>query len=135
MTKATIANKADSGALDRLIEREEVLQICYWYQGEGFGDSFTPQAVVQFLQCDVAAVEVAFALLVQEGELRDEGKAFVFSEKGRRKAGKMFFETFTEFQQGGHGECHAGCCDGDEPCPDHGAGHGHVHAHNHAGGH
>ena len=30
----------ETGALDRMIVREDVLQICYWYQGEGFGDRF-----------------------------------------------------------------------------------------------
>ena len=36
-------------ALDRIKRYEEVLEICYWYEGEGLGDSFTPAAVTPFL--------------------------------------------------------------------------------------
>ena len=62
------------------------------------------------------------------GDLRRDGGAYVFTATGRRKAGRMFFETFTEFQQASHGECNAGCCDGDEPCDDPTHDH-HNHAH------
>ena len=45
-----------------------------------------------------------------------EGDRYVLTPLGKRKAGRMFTETFVEFQQPGHGECQDGCCDGDEPC-------------------
>ena len=41
---------AAPNALDRMIVREDVLQICYWYQGEGFGDTFTPKSMMPFLK-------------------------------------------------------------------------------------
>lgn len=116
-------------ALDRLVEREEVLQICYWYQGEGFGERFTPQAVLPFLQSDAARVAEVMASLAETGEMAAEGAAYVFTDAGRRKAGRMFFETFTEFQQASHGECNAGCCDGEEICDHPGHDHGHGTGH------
>ena len=122
------APSADAEALDRLIEQEDVLQICYWYQGEGFGEAFTPQAVLPFLKGGAAQVAETFERLVETGEMRAEGAAYAFTADGRRKAGRMFFETFTEFQQPSHGECTAGCCDGDEPCDDPAHAH-HAHAH------
>lgn len=116
----------ETAALDRLIEREDVLQICYWYQGEGFGDRFSPQAVLPFLQSDPVRVAEVMASLVASGELREDGAAYAFTESGKRLAGRMFFETFTEFQQASHGECTAGCCDGEEVCDDPSHGHGHA---------
>lgn len=116
---------AGADALDRLIEREEVLQICYWYQGEGFGERFTPQAVLPFLQSDAQRVAEMMAELAGTGDLTAGPGGYSFTEAGKRKAGRMFFETFTEFQQAGHGECNAGCCEGEEVCdhPDHDHGH------------
>ncbi len=105
-----------AGALDRMIVREDVLQICYWFQGEGFGDTFTPQAVMPFLQSDPKMVETVLEELAVEGTLTRDGNVYRFSDGGKRKAGVMFYESFTEFQQGTHGECNAGCCDGDEVC-------------------
>ena len=118
---------AGKAALSRLMEREEVLQICYWYQGEGFGDRFTPDAVKPFLQSDPKILSECFSALAVSGEFIFENGTYRFTDAGRRKAGRMFFDTFTEFQQGGHGECTAGCCDEDEVC-DH---HHHVHGHGH----
>lgn len=101
-------------ALDRMVVREDVLQICYWYQGEGFGDTFTPQALLLFLQNDEKTVTEVMAALAKDGTLVHEDGAYRFSSGGKRKAGAMFYESFTEFQLGTHGECTAGCCDGDE---------------------
>ncbi|MEM1431421.1 MAG: hypothetical protein AAGG09_18350 [Pseudomonadota bacterium] len=111
-----MTDERPNGALDRLIVREDVLQICYWFQGEGFGDTFTPQAVMPFLQSDAETVAAVMEELAEEGTLARDGKAYRFSDGGKRKAGVMFYESFTEFQQGTHGECNAGCCDGDEVC-------------------
>lgn len=108
-----------TSALDRMVVREDVLQICYWYQGEGFGDRFTPQSVMPFLQSDVEIVTEVMAELAENGTLVRDGEAYSFSADGKRKAGVMFYESFTEFQQGTHGECDAGCCDDDGVVCDH----------------
>jgi len=73
--------------LHRLALREEVLEICYWFQGEGFGDRFTAASLETFLS---------------------------FSDDGRKRAGHLFHETFADFQVGAHGECSAGCCDSED---------------------
>ncbi len=123
---------ATSGAdaLERLREREEILQIGYWYQGEGLGTLLTPQAVLPFLQADSKRLADTFEALVESGDFLRCDNGYDFTPEGKRKAARMFTETFTDFQQPGHGECVDGCCDGDEPCETH-AGHGHVHAHAH----
>ncbi len=126
------AFKGTSGAdaLERLREREEILQIGYWYQGEGLGTELTPQAVLPFLQADSSRLADTFEALVESGDLFRCDDGYDFTPEGKRKAARMFTETFTDFQQPGHGECVDGCCDGDEPCETH-AGHVHVHTHAH----
>ena len=109
-------NNQQSTPLNRMIVREDVLQICYWYQGEGFGDRFTPQAMVPFLKNDMKIVAEVMAELADNGTFNRDGDSYCFSEQGKRKAGAMFYENFTEFQLSSHGECNAGCCDGDEVC-------------------
>ena len=44
-------------SLDELIYKEEILEICFWYQGEGFGNEFTAQALSPFLNQPTEKVE------------------------------------------------------------------------------
>lgn len=124
---------AGERALERLQAREEILQICYWYQGEGLGLCFTPQSVLPFLQAEPSRVATTFETLVEDGDLQRTDRGYEFTPDGKRKAARMFVETFTDFQQPGHGECQDGCCDGDEPCEHNHAHGGHSHAHQHGG--
>lgn len=104
-----------AGALARLAMRDEVLQVCYWYQGEGFGDRYDAAVLRPFLACDERAIELALAELAQLGDLeREAGGCYRFSTGGRREAGRLFADAFSDFQKQGHGECDAGCCDGDD---------------------
>ena len=102
-------------ALQRLVNREEVLQICYWYQGEGFGDRYEATALRAFLNCDLDAVQTALAELAERGALEASAEGgFRFTDRGRSEAGRLFAESFSDLQKQGHGECDAGCCDGDD---------------------
>ncbi len=102
-------------ALQRLVNREEVLQICYWYQGEGFGDRYEASVLRPFLNCDEQAIHTALGELAERGELEPVAAGgYRFTAKGRSEAGRLFADTFTDFQKQGHGECDAGCCDGDD---------------------
>ncbi|MEO6746254.1 MAG: hypothetical protein ABIN08_17380 [Caldimonas sp.] len=107
------------------MNREEVLQICYWYQGEGFGDRYDAAVLRPFLNCNVPVIEVALHELEALGALQQEEGRYRFTDRGRQEAGRLFAEGFADFQKQGHGECDAGCCDGDdhsqcgEECPLH----------------
>ena len=110
-----------TSALSRMVNREEVLQICFWYQGEGFGEVFSSTQVEPFLNCDRPEIEAAFAELVNQGYLQVVSNGYQLTDQGKELAGKLFAENFSDFQKGGHGECDAGCCDGDDhsQCGDH----------------
>ena len=117
MLSAEITANAGEEALRRLRDTEEVLQICYWYQGEGLGERFTPDRVLTFLNSPRERVIEIFQMLADEGDLEQmAGGGYTFSVEGKRKAGRLFYENFTELQLGSHGECNAGCCDSEEEC-------------------
>ena len=127
MNLSPIGASPPNDALARLAHREEVLQICYWYHGEGFGERFEAALLHPFLACDAAVIERALLELVAQGDLQAAPGAtgYCFTERGRREAGRLFADGFADFQKQGHGECDAGCCDGDdhskcgEECPLH----------------
>jgi hypothetical protein len=100
----------------RLALREEVLEICYWFQGEGFGDRFTAESLKTFLNGSREEILAALECLAAEGAFIPDGTSYGFSSEGKKRAGRLFHETFTEFQLGTHGECTAGCCDSENEC-------------------
>ena len=104
-------------ALDELVDREEVLQICYWYEGEGLGTALTAATLEPFLKSELRAVEAAIAELAERGDLVPAtalAQGYHLSPQGKKKAGRLFADDFAEYQNAGHGECAAGCCDGDD---------------------
>lgn len=107
-----------SSALDRLVNREDVLQICYWRQGEGLGDVCNAASIEPFLNCDVEAIDAALKELVTDGCLEPVSggaiRGYRLTDKGRSQGGALFADAFSDSQRQGHGECPAGCCDGDD---------------------
>ena len=109
--------KPENSALDRLVNREEVLQICYWYQGEGLGDVYNPTLLKPFLDRESNDIDSALQGLVQEGYLQPIAMptpGYGLTATGKKQAGYLFAESFVDFQKASHGECDAGCCDGDD---------------------
>ena len=102
-------------ALQRMAIREDVLQICFWYQGEGFGERYDAAVLRPFLNCDERAIRIALDELVARGDLEPaDAGGYRFSARGRNEAARLFADSFGDFQKQGHGECDAGCCDGDD---------------------
>ena len=104
-------------ALDRLVNREDVLQICYWFQGEGFGDVYNSMVLAPFLNCQSEAIDAALSELVEDGHLvatTASSGGFQFTADGKKQGGRLFGDTFADYARQGHGECAAGCCDGDD---------------------
>ncbi len=107
----------ENSALDRLVSREEVLQICYWFQGEGLGEVYSSAVLSPFLIHPATEIEASLQELAQLGELEpvtQPASGYRLTPGGKTKAGQLFAESFSDFQKQGHGECDAGCCDGDD---------------------
>lgn len=104
-------------ALDRLVDRDEVLQICYWYQGEGLGDVYNPALLAPFLSRPSHVIDAALQGLAAQGHLEHVAEptpGYRLTATGKKVAGQAFAESFADFQKASHGECDAGCCDGDD---------------------
>jgi hypothetical protein len=108
------ATPQQGNALRRLEQREEVLEICFWFQGEGFGDRFSAASIKTFLNLPDDEIREALEALVEEGAFMRDGAGYAFSSEGRTRASRLFHDTFADFQVGTHGECTAGCCDGED---------------------
>ncbi len=112
------ATSAEENALSRLVKREEVLEICYWYQGEGMGDVYSAQVLEPFLACPGASIQSALQELAAQGLLDPVAAipvpTYRLSAVGTKAAGRLFAESFADFQHASHGECEAGCCEEDD---------------------
>ena len=117
MSMTTAQTDQGGGAMNRLVNREEVLQICYWYQGEGFGDVYNAAALESFLNCDAEAIDFALKELEADGCLKPVSgptPGYRFTDKGKKLGGSQFADAFHDYQKQGHGECAAGCCEEDD---------------------
>ena len=67
-----------------------------------------------FLVYDEVLIEIAFDELIRDGYLETVSgptQGYRFTEIGKKEGGRLFADSFTDFQKAGHGECAAGCCD------------------------
>lgn len=116
-----------SGGEVKLFWRDELLQVLYWLQGEGFADLATVAGLAGFLQADPNLVAECLAELVEDGYVETapaDGQArFRLTDLGRREGGRRFREEFAHLQRPGHFECSPNCVchiTGDpEACPSH----------------
>jgi|TARA_B100000315_G_scaffold254068_1_gene294320 hypothetical protein len=105
----------EATALKYLVNCEEILEICFWYKGEGFGEKFTSNSISPFVNFDVAQIELTLGELCVNGKMaQEEDGSFRFTDTGIKEAGKLFIDSFNEMQQPSHYECVDGCCDGDD---------------------
>jgi hypothetical protein len=100
--------------LDELYWRDEILQVMYWYQGEGFGESVTVRDLQTFLPADEHLLATQMDGMVTEGYLvRDEGDAsppsYAFTLYGAREGARRFADEFAGLTGQAHGECGPDC--------------------------
>ena len=78
-------------SLDELIYKEEILEICFWYQGEGFGNEFTAQALSPFLNQPTEKVESVLQELCGTGRMEQTASgSYQFLEAGTKEGGQLF---------------------------------------------
>lgn len=108
----------DRPLLADLFWRDEILQVMYWYQGEGFGTSVTARDLQTFLTADEQAINGHLERLVTEGYLqRIEGTAngdataprYTFTEYGAKEGARRFADEFASVTKQAHGDCPPDC--------------------------
>lgn len=116
---------ADGDPLARL---DEVLELLFWFEGEGLGDSATLSGIARFLTHGEDETRQALDHLVSRGDVRVLGDGpqaeFRLTDVGRREGGRRFAEEFATLLSQGHGECNDPDCD----CHDDPAGAAECHA-------
>ena len=101
--------------INELLNKEEVLEICYWYKGEGFGEIFTAKALSPFLNIEADQVDIILEDLCSSGNMKKYSQdRYKLTSIGQKHGGKLFIDSFQELQQPGHYKCLDGCCDGDD---------------------
>ena len=101
---------ADAGR--EIALRDEVLELLYWLEGEGFTEHATLAGVARFLALPERDIAPTVAQLAARGEVvagPDDGLRL--SAEGRREAARRFADDFAPLLRQGHGECNDPTCD------------------------
>lgn len=102
-----------SDAIEALRQRDEILQILYWLQGEGLGEQILPSDLLPFLGIDETAIADQLEQLAIEGyvALTDEDPArYYLTDWGSKEAGRRFADEFAGLTGQAHGECNNPNC-------------------------
>ena len=98
---------------DDIARRDELLELLYWIEGEGFSGAATFDGIARFLAHPREAVRSALTDLMARGDVlhdRDSGE-YRLSETGRREGARRFAEEFAPMLNQGHGECNDPTCE------------------------
>lgn len=117
-----------------IARRDEMLELLFWFEGEGLGSSATLPAMTRFLVHKEETVRRTLDDLLGKGwvvEAAGDPAEYLLTEVGRGEAGRRFAAEFADVTSQGHGECNDPTCD----CHDNPAGAAECHAAKAAGGH
>jgi hydrogenase maturation protease len=111
-----LAGQDASGPLDALRRRDEVLQVMFWLQGEGFGPDVAVADILRFVD-DERAVRAALDHLADDGQLQpvdagDGPARYRLTADGLREGRRRFLDEFEPYlARHAHGECGSADCD------------------------
>jgi hypothetical protein len=104
------ARPGDGGR--EIVLRDEVLELLYWFEGEGFHGHATIAGMMRFLAFSEREIGEAVAQLVTRGDLIECGDGmFRLSAEGHREAARRFADDFGPLLHQGHGECNDPSCE------------------------
>lgn len=96
--------------------RDEILQVMYWMQGEGFGTEVSVEDLKKFLSAGDEILEENLGHLKSAGFVESAGGGrFRLTAAGRNEGGRRFADEFEEMMKPGHYECSDPDCDCHDP--------------------
>ena len=103
----------DGDAADRLVRRDQLLELLYWVEGEGFPGAARVDALARFLALPAAEVMETLEDLRSRGEVVHDAVTaeYRLTERGRREGAKRFADEFAPLLSQGHGECNDPSCE------------------------
>jgi DNA-binding IclR family transcriptional regulator len=108
-----MAGDAGDDAASGIKRRDEVLELLYWTEGEGFSGASTLEAITRFLTYERATVLRTLEDLTTRGDVVHDPATgeYRLTEIGRKEAARRFAEEFAPMLNQGHGECNDPNCD------------------------
>jgi hypothetical protein len=109
-----LAVPAAHGAGESIAREDELLELLYWFEGEGFGRVATIETITRFTALPEPLVRGTLERLVRRGDVRLEEAGdpeYRLTEPGRREAARRFAAEFAPLLAQGHGECSDPDCD------------------------
>ncbi len=104
-------NRPDEGGRE-IVLRDEVLELLFWLEGEGFTEHSTLAGMLRFLSFPPGDVAATIAQLIERGELVAQADGqFQLTPAGRREAARRFADDFAPLLHQGHGECNDPDCE------------------------
>jgi hypothetical protein len=95
--------------IESLYWRDEILQVMYWFRGEGLGEVVTTRDLVTFLGTTDELIQRHVERLVQEGHAErvggDAPARYRLSQQGVKEGGRRFAAEFSGLTGQAHGEC------------------------------
>lgn len=110
--EALLGPDEDAGSSIR--REDELLELLYWFEGEGFGGVATLDGIVRFTTIEERAVRRTLARLAERGDVvldAERGMEYRLTQTGRREAARRFAAEFAPMLSQGHGECSDANCD------------------------
>ena len=104
---------------DAIAREDELLELLYWFEGEGFAGVATVDSITRFTTLDESLVRRTLERLMMRGDVSlgalgstDGASAeYRLTETGRREAARRFAAEFAPMLSQGHGECSDPDCD------------------------
>lgn len=96
-----------------IARRDEILELLYWVEGEGFGGAATLAGITRFLTHAEDDVRRTLEQLTGRADvvLDEESGEYRLTDTGRREAARRFAAEFAPLLAQGHGECNDPNCD------------------------
>ncbi len=104
---------ATDDPLEAIYWRDEILQILYWFRGEGLGEAVAARDLIAFLGVEEAPLETHLDRLASQGYVtRLEGvpSRYQLTDWGIKEGGRRFAEEFSGLTGQAHGECNDPGC-------------------------
>lgn len=100
---------------NELYWRDEILQVFYWYRGEGFGEVISAKDLQTFLPVGETLLSTLLERMVEDGYLQhEEGQhlshCYTFTPYGVREGARRFADEFADLIHQAHGECNDPKC-------------------------
>jgi hypothetical protein len=97
---------------DSIKRADELLELLYWLEGEGFGEETSPARLARFVGSEERETRETLVRLGGHGLVEELGNGhWSLTPTGRQEAGRRFVAEFAPLLRQGHGACHDPDCD------------------------